>query len=189
MRKIVFDLDDTLWDLNKKACQITGVSYYKLRTFITTENPYITDEEKEKLMNIYQNPKLWENMKWLDGAKALSSFEMLGDDIKVYILSNCMNQQVVDFKRSFLSKELDIPDDQIILNVANNAKKKKLLDNMFIFVDDSPYNVSQSTAKYTIIPNKPWNQNVINDHTDLFRFNSLNNILDFIRLLILGKEN
>lgn len=187
MKNIVFDLDDTLWDLNKKACKLTGVYYHKLRTFLTTENPYLTDKEKVDLLNIYQNPILWENIEWINGAKAISSFEMLADDVKVYIISNCMNQAIADKKRSFLSKELDIPDSQIILNVEKCATEKKMIDDIYILVDDSPYNIAQSKAKYTIIPNKPWNQEVENPNTDLFRLNNLNNILDFIRLLILGK--
>lgn len=30
MRNIVFDLDDTLWNLNKKASELTGINYNKL---------------------------------------------------------------------------------------------------------------------------------------------------------------
>ena len=43
MRNIVFDLDDTLWHLNKKASELTGINFNKLKTFITTENPLLTE--------------------------------------------------------------------------------------------------------------------------------------------------
>ena len=128
MRNIVFDLDDTLWHLNKRASELTGIDFNKLKTFVTKENPLLTEEEQTILLDIYANPILWEKMEWIDGAKSIYSFEQLADDIKVYIVSNCMNQQVADYKRSFLSKELSIPDNQIILNVSMGAKKKKMIE-------------------------------------------------------------
>lgn len=185
MRNIVFDLDDTLWHLNKRASELTGIDFNKLKTFVTRENPLLTEEEKTILLDIYANPILWEKMEWIDGAKSIYSFEQLADDIKVYIVSNCMNQQVADYKRSFLSKELDIPDNQIILNVSMGAKKKKMIDNVYIFVDDSPYNIADSKSKYTFIPNKQWNQNVENSNTKLYRVDDFNDILNMIRSIIL----
>ena len=185
MRNIVFDLDDTLWHLNKRASELTGIDFNKLKTFVTRENPLLTEEEKTILLDIYANPILWEKMEWIDGAKSIYSFEQLADDIKVYIVSNCMNQQVADYKRSFLSKELGIPDNQIILNVSMGAKKKKMIDNVYIFIDDSPYNITDSKAKYTFIPNKPWNQNVENSNTKLYRVDDFNDILNMIRSIIL----
>lgn len=185
MRNIVFDLDDTLWHLNKRASELTGIDFNKLKTFVTKENPLLTEEEQTILLDIYANPILWEKMEWIDGAKSIYSFEQLADDIKVYIVSNCMNQQVADYKRSFLSKELSIPDNQIILNVSMGAKKKKMIDNVYIFIDDSPYNIADSKAKYTIIPNKPWNQNVENSNTKLYRVDNFNDILNMIRSIIL----
>ena len=185
MRNIVFDLDDTLWHLNKRASELTGIDFNKLKTFVTRENPLLTEEEKTILLDIYANPILWEKIEWIDGAKSIYSFEQLADDIRIYIISNCMNQQVADYKRSFLSKELGIPDNQIILNVSIGAKKKKMIDNVYIFVDDSPYNIADSKAKYTIIPNKPWNQNVENSNTKLLRIDDFNDILNVVKFLIL----
>ena len=185
MRNIVFDLDDTLWHLNKKASELTGINFNKLKTFITVENPLLTEEEKTKLLDIYGNPILWNDIELIDGAKSIYSLEQLADDIRIYIISNCMNQQVADYKRSFLSKEFGIPDDQIILNVSSSSKKKKMMDDVYILIDDSPYNVIDSKAKYTIIPNKPWNQNVENSNTKLLRIDDFNDILNIVRSIIL----
>lgn len=186
MKNIVFDLDDTLWNLNKHACELTGINYEKLTTFYASENNLLTNEEKIKLLNIYQNPILWKDITLIDKAKDIHLLECLADDIKVYIISNCMNDRVKDYKRSFLSNIFNLPEDQIILNVTQEPKK--VLEDTYIFIDDSPYNVMQSKAKYTVIPNKPWNQNIKNPNTNLFRFNNFNSILQFIILIIIGNQ-
>lgn len=187
MRKVVFDLDDTLWNQTKRACKLADVNYHKIRNFVVKDNPYLTDDEKVRLLNIYKNPVLWSNINWISGADQIYFLEMLAEDVKVYIVSNCMNEEIRRYKRSFLSKALGIPDKQIILNVEKSAKEKVLPDDMYIFVDDSPFNIEKSTAKYTIIPNKPWNQKVQNPNTELFRFNDFSNMMEFIKLLIIGQ--
>ena len=176
MKKIVFDLDDTLWDLNKRACKLANVDYMKLTTFLLTDNKNLKKREKEKLLSLYGNPMLWNDIKWLDGVERLKNLEKLG--AKVYINSNCMNQRVLDYKRSFLSDALKLPNDQIILNVSE-ATKKYMIDDMYIFVDDSPYNILKSNAEYNILFNRPWNQNII-----ATRFNNLNKIIDICEVLL-----
>jgi hypothetical protein len=105
------------------------------------------------------------------------SLEQFG--AKVYINSNCLNQEIVNFKRSFLHKELGIPDDQIILNIITDVKVKPLDNDMYIFIDDSPYNISNSKAKYNIIPNKPWNKSVKG-----YRCNTLKEIIELCKSLL-----
>lgn len=53
IRKVVFDLDDTLWPLNKRACKLTNVDFDKIRNFVLSENPLVTEDERERLSKIY----------------------------------------------------------------------------------------------------------------------------------------
>ena len=52
---------------------------------------------------------------------------------------------------------------------------------MFIFVDDSPFNIMKSTATYNIVPNKPWNQNI---DKYVIRINSLPEIIHFCKQVL-----
>lgn len=176
MYNVVFDLDDTLWDLNKRACNITGINFNKLTTFLLSENPNLSTREKEKLLSIYQNPMLWADIEWSKGAKSIKDLENYG--AKVYINSNCMNKAVADYKRGFLSKELGLPNNQIILNVST-ATEKPMLDNMFIFVDDSPFNLKKSTAEFTMTIDKPWNRDIC-----VNRFNNIEEIIKKCKALL-----
>lgn len=176
---VVFDLDDTLWNLNEKACKIAGVDYNKIRNFKLHENLLLTDSEKDKLWELYQNPMLWKDLEWLDGAKDIKDLE--SDEVEVWLVSNCLNINVEQFKRSILSKELGLPDNRIMLNVKVSVGDKKMPENTYIFVDDSPYNLNDSTAKYKIIPDRPWNRDY--KSVDTYRFNNLRDIIAFIKVL------
>ena len=54
---------------------------------------------------------------------------------------------------------------------------------MFIFVDDSPFNIADSTAKYTILLDKPWNQEIQADESTLFRRNTFTEVMTLIKQL------
>lgn len=82
-----------------------------------------------------------------------------------------------------------------INNVGNkneNATKKNIDKNAYIFVDDSPHNVSLSSAKYNIMIQTPWNQSasakqLIKNKNVIFCKN-LNEAIDVIEHLI-SNEN
>lgn len=159
MRKIVvFDLDDTLWSLNERAAKLAKVDFNKITNFVVDENSLLTSEEKKRLYEVYHSVNLWKNIIWDDKAKDIYKLEQY--NAKVFINSNCPNQDIVDYKRSFLSDVLNLPNDQIILNVSTAETKKKMIPNMFIFADDSPYNIQDSTAIHNIIPDKRWNKHI-----------------------------
>ena len=54
-----------------------------------------------------------------------------------------------------------------------------MLDDMFIFVDDSPYNLKKSTATFTIALTRPWNTNVV-----AVRFNILQDVIEKCEILL-----
>ena len=176
MKKIVFDLDDTLWNLNERACEITGVDLNKLDVFKIHQNTHLTKEEIDILFEVYKSPSLWDNIKYCPGATSIKDLE--SDDVQVLINSNCLNEDVKAKKRSFLSKDLGLPDDQIILNVANH----KNIEDVFIFVDDNPANIMNSKATWNIMPDKLWNQGF--EGKNVIRCYSLEEIIDTIKHLL-----
>ena len=161
MIKIIFDMDDTLWSLNKRICQHTGIPYEKIITFSIHENPLLTESEKQMTLSSYGNTTMFENIEWFDGISQLNN--MIHDEnINVFINSNSINETCSALKRRQLHEILDISDDHIIMNAIGSKKKngiQKTIDSdTYIFVDDSPHNVAMSPAKYNIMMKTPWNQ-------------------------------
>lgn len=179
MKKIIFDLDDTLWNLNEKACRIAGIDITKLITFKIHENPLLTDEEKDRLYKVYQDPKLWEDITYCEGANKIAELEKKYKDVKVFINSNCLNDGVYDFKRSFLSKDFNLPEDQIHLQVSS---KKKDIEDAFIFIDDNPNNINHAKSKFYIVPDKYWNKEL--KGRNIFRGYTFGEIYDLIESIL-----
>ena len=102
-KKIVFDLDDTLWDLNKRVCKRANIEPHKITTFLMTDNPNLTEEQKKAILSSFANPEVWNNIEWSRGAKSIRELEALGYD--VYVNSNCMNEEVASLKRELIHSE------------------------------------------------------------------------------------
>lgn len=184
MKKIVFDVDDTLWALNKKVCEKTGILYEKFSTFLIYENPLLTESEKKQILLEYGNPELFKNISWFKGIKRIKQLK----NVDIYINSNNLNQKCAENKFYELQKILNLPEDHIIMNITGkkqkNIKKKKIDEDTYIFVDDSPHNIAMSSARYNIMIRTPWNQSesakkLIKDKNVIFCSN-LNELIDTI---------
>ena len=178
-RKIVFDVDDTLWSLNKRVCKEINIPYENIITFSVYENPLLTDAEKEKLIAAYGNPEYFKNIQWFDGIERIIDL-----NADVYFHSNSMNVQCSKYKRKELRKVLDIPDDHIIIE---NMREKKIDTDTFIFVDDAVHNILASNAEYNIMIRTPWNQSIC--VKELLKKNvivceNLNQVIDMIEEIL-----
>ena len=161
MTKIIFDMDDTLWSLNKRICKHTGIPYEKIITFSIHENPLLTESERQTMLSYYGNTSMFENIKWIDNVERIN--DMIHDkNIDIFINSNSANDTCSAIKRRQLHEIFDMSDDHISINTTGNKKKnvvkKTIDDDTYIFVDDSPHNVAMSPAKYNIMIKTPWNQ-------------------------------
>lgn len=192
MKKIIFDVDDTLWSLNKKVCMNLNIPYEKIITFSVYENPLLTKNEKKKMLNAYGNPELFKDILWFDGIKRINQL----NDVDIYINSNSVNEECTKCKYKQLTSILKIPSNHILINTIDikneNVTKKDIDKDAYIFVDDSPHNVSLSNAKYNIMIKTPWNQSasakqLIKNKNVIFCEN-LNEVIDVIEHLI-SEEN
>lgn len=185
-RKIVFDVDDVLWDLNKIATSKAGVDYNKLEVFSANENPLLSEEERSQLIRAYCDPDSFKNIDWYDGIEDIVKLEKRGAE--VYINSNSANIEISELKRKQLKSVLGLPDNRLILNIMNNPKKKEVGEGVWCFVDDSPHNILDSTAVHNIVVNKPWNTSRYSSELleDKFfvRLNSLKEVLNHINCLL-----
>ena len=74
------------------------------------------------------------------------------------------------------------------MNVVNDFKSKILPKDTYIFVDDSPYNISKSNAVYNIMIKRPWNisneANELLKNTSVIMCDSLNEVIDTIENIL-----
>lgn len=160
MHKIVFDVDDTLWQLNKRIAAEIGLDYNKITVFSAHDNPNLTKTERDALLSAYADSKMFEDIEW---DASIEKINVLQADI--YINSNNSTQEIADLKRTQLHNILNINDDHIIMNIVGNDKsnitKKYIGDDVYILVDDSPHNIEMSKAKFNIVIKRPWNEHCI----------------------------
>lgn len=162
---IVFDVDDVLWDLNPVAAEWAGVDPAKLTTFSAYHNPNLTEAEKNAMIEAYCCADLFRGMKFDPEMVALVN-ELYHErkEYPVCIVSNSATEEIAKLKRPQLEAVLDLPPERIILNTVNigsESLQKKLPDNVFALVDDSPHNIIGSAAKHKIMPAKTWNDGLL----------------------------
>lgn len=190
VRVVIFDVDDTGWGLNDRVCNILGIDISKIKNFYIKHNEELDENQKELLLEKYSDPKMFENIEWYDGFDTIFSLEQF--ECEVHINSNCNTQAVRETKHTELVDKLSFPDDRVILNVITDAKHKDLDDNIYILVDDSPFNITKSKATYNISLRKPWNTSkfgleTIGDKKVIF-CDSFPEILEVIKELLCGAK-
>ena len=192
LRKIIFDIDDILWPLNNRVSKLTKIDANKLITYNPKDNPLLSDNEKQMLINTYNRADLFEDIKFSPGIEKINDL-----NADVYINSNAYSQKAIDLKKSQLQKILNIPEDHYIFNLITpeTSKKPKIIDSdIFIFVDDSPYNIINSNAQNNIMIKKPYNTSqqafdLYAKHPDkkIIICENLNNVIRIINDLLNNK--
>jgi hypothetical protein len=181
--KVIFDCDDILWPLNKRMAKMAGIDFDKLYTYSIKDNVNFTEEERNKIINIYGSTELFKNINWYDGIDRIKYL-----DADIFISTNCYTEDIAKMKRQQLKEVLKIPDDKIYTHVINNEKRKLVDDDAYIFIDDSPYNRKESNALFNILMKKPWN--ITKESDDLmspnrpYKCDTLNDIIDLVIFLI-----
>lgn len=190
-RVVIFDVDDTGWGLNDKVCNILGIDISKIKNFYIKHNEELNENEKKLLLEKYSDSKVFENIEWYEGFESIFDLEQLG--CTVHINSNCNTQAVKETKHIELVDKLGFPDEKVTLNIIADAKNKNLDDDIYILVDDSPFNIAKSKAMYNIALKKPWNTSkygleTIGNKKVIFCDNFIE-ILVTIEELLCGGEN
>ena len=101
MKKIIFDVDDTLWGLNKKICKKLHISYDIITTYSAYDNYKLTKQEQISMIKEYGNPKTFQNISWFQDVEKLN--ELNAD---IYINSNSLNHECANQKLKELLKIL-----------------------------------------------------------------------------------
>lgn len=192
-KKIIFDMDDVLWDLNAACIRGTNICLDNIITYNPKDNPILCEADKLILRNAYESPKSFMNIRFHEGLSELVRLEQLGGEI--YINSNSLSKEIADLKKQQLMHALAISESRLIFNVISSDSTeipKKLPEDVFCLVDDSPYNIAKSTAKHNIMIRKPWNtsefgQKIIG-YKDVIYCNSLQECNQIIEELLRKEE-
>ena len=136
-------------------------------------------------MAYYKSVDIFKNIDWFDGIDRVLSL-----NAEVFINSNCYTQAISDVKREQLHA-MGFDDAHIKLNIVSEKNEegiKTVGEEVFIFVDDSPYNIANSKAKHNIMLTRPWNtsedgQTIIGNKKVIY-CNTLNEIMDNVERLL-----
>ena len=167
---IIFDMDDVMWDLNKRVAKITGIPYEKFTCFSVYDNPNITSKERESVLTAYNRTDTYKDIIFLDPViDLINAVYYTYQEYPVHIVSNCATEAIRNVKLPQLMSVLDLPETHIHLNVIDvktQTKTKTLPENIFIIVDDSPHNIILAKAKHKIMPARPHNDILENGMLD-----------------------
>lgn len=156
--RIVYDVDDVLWSLDRRVFGQLGIPLEKHIEYRIQDNPLLTPAEREAVMAAYCDQQTFVDIEFeLPAASEIFRPEQLGAHVE--IRSNCYSQAIADQKAMEVARLFpDLRPDQLILQtISTKTYRKDLRDDTFIFVDDSPYNIAKSDARFNIIPRQ--NQN------------------------------
>lgn len=159
----IFDMDDVMYYLNKKVSRIKGIPEWKFTQFSVFDNPNLTADEKDRVLAAYKETDTYRDIDFIQPVIDLINHVYHEyPEHPTHIISNSSTQDIADVKMEQLIKVLDLPEDRIHMNVINmntQSLQKKMPDDMFIFVDDSPHNIVMSKAVHRIMPARRHNAN------------------------------
>lgn len=153
---IVYDIDDVLNNLNDYVFNRLGISDRPRQFNIMLCDQY-TAEQKEKILESYGNPEVFENVAWVPGAYNIFDIERTGKAL-VSINSSNFNTEVMEVKRKRLHEIPNINWDRVNLHIGKGYNKEAI-DTADIVVEDCITN----TIKYRkdtikLLINKSHNQ-------------------------------
>lgn len=155
--KVVYDVDDVLWGLNRRVFDALKLDISLHITYDIDINPYFSKADVARINAKFADGATFEKMEFYPGAADILAIEPLGAE--VYIHSNCYSQAVADAKLHQLRELLPLlPEERIAMNfVSSSITTKKLDQDILVLADDSPYNIAKSHALVNIMPNKTFN--------------------------------
>lgn len=155
--KVIYDVDDVLWPCTETIFRQLSIDYAKQDDFKVDNNAKFTAKEKQAAKDAFTEVKNFSNITFYPAARDIFKAEELG--AKIEINSNCYAQNIIDVKYKQLQRLFDSKniESKLHLNLVTPHEHKTLPTDTYIFIDDNPYNIANSTAKFNLIPRRPWN--------------------------------
>lgn len=186
---VIFDMDDVLWPLNERCTSILGITMEQLVDYSYLQNPLLTEQQRTMLGDLYKSPSTFKDIEWYSGVHRINTIHA---DVRV--CSNNFNRAVAEQKIEEIKNSAVFPLSVLTLRIVEekNLTSKELLDQeIFAYVEDSPYNIAKSKAKYNIAIKKPYNTNskalsmmTQNGTRPVYMCNTLNDAIDVVEHLL-----
>lgn len=182
MRTLVFDVDDVLWGLNDFVFEHLGINPVIITDFCLDACSELSDGLRRKMLKMYQSVDVFYSLTPYAGVERIPSLERLGYNLKIN--SNCSSLEVMNYKLKVL-RSLGFKKENIVLDVG--YKTKEIGEDVFGFIDDSPYNVVQSNAKINFMPRKVWNtsekmKSLVRSKNTVY-YSDLNELIDYLEVI------
>lgn len=155
--RIVYDLDDVLWELTHFVMDKLQLSSKVQTNFRIQDDPGFTAAEKSRIVAAYSDAANFETIKFYPGASEILA--VMAPDVEVSINSNAYSAAIVEVKRRRLREFYPtMPEHLQQINLVSPTSNRKTIgEDVLVFVDDSPYNIAHPQAKFNLMPQKSWN--------------------------------
>lgn len=156
--KVVYDVDDVLWGLNQRVMKLLDLDIARSIEFRISASPTFTPSEQQAILACFHDAKIFEHIKFYPGARQILAVEPYGATVRIH--SNCFTDAIAAEKRHQLERLLPTLKPAFIklATITPETNRKRIDQDAYIFVDDNPYNIATSTAKFNFVPEWPWNQ-------------------------------
>lgn len=182
MRKVVYDVDDTLWNLDGTICNILSIDISLIVTYRVFDNPYLTEKQKNDIFSMYGNPDIFKRLEFYPGIERIFDLEKEGK-AEVWISSANLNNAVRDIKLRRLMEIPNINKEHIRLTVGKNVHQGRV--NGDILIDDSLQNIVDSNFEYNILMDMPHNRDLsMAKDKNIIRVRTLQEAVDIVEKII-----
>lgn len=148
---IVYDIDDTLNNLNKHISSIHKTPLPNRYNIRKATN--LTDKQKEIIIGCYGNADIFKDVEWNEGYKET---EELANKHKIIINSLCLTDDIAEIKYRRIRKDMPWIEEKHIILTVGFEKPKVSAD---IIVEDCIENVADYNGDtHKIIIDMPWNK-------------------------------
>lgn len=155
--KVVYDVDNVLWPLNRRVFARLKIDWRKDTTYNVLSNPNLTVAERQAVLDIFHQADTFAQIRFFPDAKDILQVESLGATVRIH--SHCYTADIAQSKFQQLRQLLPaIKPAFIKMTIISHDPNHKQIDaDAFVFVDDNPYNIITSKAPVNIVPRQPWN--------------------------------
>lgn len=155
--RIVYDLDDVLWDLTRLALQRVELDQKRQTDFRLDRDPAFTSEECAQAIAAFSDAQNYADCEFYPGAESI--LDVASPTVEISIDSNAYASEVVAVKQRRLHETYpNMPVElQHVQLVTPESNRKQISNDVLVFIDDSPYNIVDSEAKFNLMPRKTWN--------------------------------
>lgn len=184
---VVYDVDDTLWNLNSTICDLNKINFKDLITYNPLDNIRLSEEEKTLILQAYSDPAIFRQCKFYDGCDRLFNLEV-ANLANVWISSANLSKEVLLVKLDRLQNEiLNINMEHVKLTCSNSTYQGRVQGD--ILIDDSPINIAKSDFAYNILLDKPYNRDCdsivdLLQGKTIVRATSLSEAIDLVEMTV-----